>query len=189
MNNNLAFLIYLFEDWQPAVRAFSQAATAYVQSALSGPGGTPESWPGFTAPATTATPQAPGTLTRVLTFVEDKIKTADGYTQAIGEDLRVIGAAVGPVNPDATPEAGAEVRGGEVLIKFKKSRHAGVWIEGQVGAETDWTYLAIDTSSPYNDSRPLKVPGQPEKRRYRLCFWDGDPTRVWCDVIEVTFGG
>jgi hypothetical protein len=60
---------------------------------------------------------------------------------------------------------------------------------GQVGAETDWTYLAIDTSSPYNDSRPLKVAGHPEKRRYRLCFWDGDPTRVWCDVIEVTFGG
>ena len=25
----------------------------------------------------------------------------------------------------------------------------------------------------YHDTRPLKVPNQPEKRRYRLCFWDG----------------
>ena len=40
-----------------------------------------------------------------------------------------------------------------------------------------------------NDTRPLKVAGQPEKRRYRLCFWDGEPTRVWSPVIEVVFGG
>ena len=81
------------------------------------------------------------------------------------------------------------LRGSEVLIRFKKNRHQGVWIEGQAGAETDWTYLAIDTGSPYNDARPLKVAGQPEKRRYRLCLWDGDPTRVWSPVFEVTFGG
>jgi len=55
--------------------------------------------------------------------------------------------------------------------------------------ETEWTFLAIDTSDPYNDTRPLKVAGQPEKRRYRLCFWDGEPTRVWSAVIEVVFGG
>ena len=37
--------------------------------------------------------------------------------------------------------------------------------------------------------RPLKVPHQPEQRRYRLRFWDGQPTRVWTPVMEVVFGG
>ncbi len=27
------------------------------------------------------------------------------------------------------------------------------------------------------------------KRRYRLCFWDGQPTRVWPPVAEGNFGG
>ena len=27
------------------------------------------------------------------------------------------------------------------------------------------------------------------QRRYRLCFWDGQPTRVWSPVMEVVFGG
>ena len=39
------------------------------------------------------------------------------------------------------------------------------------------------------DISPLKVAGQPEKRRYRLCFWDGEPSRVWSPAIEVVFGG
>ena len=26
-------------------------------------------------------------------------------------------------------------------------------------------------------------------RRYRLCFWDGQPTRAWTPVLEVVFGG
>lgn len=47
----------------------------------------------------------------------------------------------------------------------------------------------MNTATPYMNTRPLKVAGQPEKRRYRLCFWDGDPTRVWSPVIEVVFGG
>ena len=67
--------------------------------------------------------------------------------------------------------------------------HMGVWLEGQVAAETEWSFLAIDTTNPYNDTRPLKVHGQPEKRRYRLCFWDGEPTQLWSPVLEVVFGG
>jgi hypothetical protein len=33
------------------------------------------------------------------------------------------------------------------------------------------------------------VPGQPEMRRYRLCYWDNVPSNAFCDTIEVTFGG
>jgi len=54
--------------------------------------------------------------------------------------------------------------------------------------ETDWTYLAIDTRSPYSDHRPLQVPGQPEKRRYRVCYWDETLSYVWSPVLQVVFG-
>ena len=40
----------------------------------------------------------------------------------------------------------------------------------------------------HNDTRALKVGGQTEERRYRLCLW-GHITRVWSPVIEVVFGG
>jgi len=80
------------------------------------------------------------------------------------------------------------VLGASALIGFKKKGHVGVWIENQVASETDWKQLAISTSSPYHDSRPLKVPGRPEKRRYRVSYWDDEPTRVWSPVVEVAFG-
>ncbi len=83
-----------------------------------------------------------------------------------------------------TPEVTADA-----LLKFIKHGHMGVWIESQIATDTAWDYLAIDTSSPYNDTRRLRVPGQPEKRRYRLCYWDGQPTNNWSDILEVTFGG
>ena len=58
-----------------------------------------------------------------------------------------------------------------------------------MGAATAWSFLAIDSTDPYNDTRPLAVPGQPEVRRYRVCYWDSAPTNVWADVLTVTFGG
>ncbi|MBC7981385.1 MAG: hypothetical protein H7Y36_12550, partial [Armatimonadetes bacterium] len=111
-----------------------------------------------------------------------------GYTVAIGEDLGIIGEESTEV-PNATPRTTAEARSGEVQLRFIKDGHTGVYIESQIGADTTWDYLAIDTTSPYNDSRPLRTPGQPEKRRYRMCFWDGTPTNNWTNIVEVTFGG
>ncbi len=83
----------------------------------------------------------------------------------------------------------ATAKSGEVLINFSKDGRTGVLIQGQTANETEWTFVGTDTSDPYHDTRPLKVSGQPEKRRYRVCFWDGDPTNVWSPVIEVVFGG
>lgn len=76
------------------------------------------------------------------------------FTEPIGEDLGVIG------DEDTTrrngadiPEVTTEASSGEVLLKFIKHGHMGVWIESQIAADTAWDYLAIDTSSPYNDTR------------------------------------
>ncbi len=185
-----AAAIYTLETWQPGVQQFAQAATTRAGLILNGPdGGNSVIWPNYAAPSEPPAP-APvngGALKRIFAFIA-AMKKITAFTDAIGEDLGTLGS-VATEDPAAIPPVDAKVIGGQVIITFKKMGHMGVWVEGQTGSETDWTFLAIDTSNPYNDTRPLKVAGQPEKRRYRLCFWDGDPTKVWTDVIEVTFGG
>jgi hypothetical protein len=92
-------------------------------------------------------------------------------------------------DPAAIPDGTVKANSGEVVLSFIKAGYPGVYIETQVGAATAWDFLAICTSSPFHDVRPLAVPGQPEKRRYRFCFWDNTPTNNWTATFEVTFGG
>lgn len=186
----LAWLVWSWAIYLPARRHEGPAATAWRNRLASSPAD----------PGNTTTPPAPATLTPptgaafvgMLTWLFDQIaiwKKAPGYTDTIGEDLGIIGPEMPPSDPTAAPTAKAEVRPGEVILTFSKRGHLGVWIESQVGSETAWSFLAIDTTIPYNDTRPLKVPGQPEMRRYRLCYWDNVPSNAFCDTIEVTFGG
>ncbi len=45
----------------------------------------------------------------------------------------------------------------------------------------------MDDISPFDDVRPLKVPGQPKERRYRARYLRGF-TQVgqWSDVLSIT---
>lgn len=182
-------MVWLLDTLQGAASGFSQAVTAHVRLVFNGPGTAPVAPPAFTLPATPAPPAnvVPGAQKRLFLFIKN-LKTRTAYTPPTGQDLGIIGDEV-TEDPNAFPDAKATARSGEVVVNFPKDGHLGVWVESQVGNETEWTHIAIDTSDPYNDTRPLKVAGQPEKRRYRLCFWDGEPTRVWSPVIEVVFGG
>ena len=103
------------------------------------------------------------------------------------EDLGIIGAdhpAAGTIKPEGKALA---LPKHEVRITFVKSGHAGVDVEGQRAAETDWTHLAFDGYSPYIDNRPPLVPGQPEQRRYRLRYRDRDtPVGEYSDIFVVT---
>ena len=182
-------LIYLKETVQNAAQSFAQSVTSHLKLIDDGPGNALVGLPEFILPTDPAPPAnvLPGALKRILTFIAN-LKTRPGYLDSIGQDLGIIGATVTD-DPNAFPEVSATVKSGEVLIHFGKKGRPGVLIQGQVGNETEWPVVGIDTSDPYHDTRPLKVPGQPEKRRYRVCFWDGDPTNVWSPVIEVVFGG
>lgn len=181
-------LIYLLETVQTAAQSFAQAITAHLKLMEDGPGSALVGIPTFALPTDPPAPDnvLPGALKRLFAFIAN-LKTRDGYDDATGQDLGIIGAQVVP-DPNAVPDAKADARSGEVVLSFKKLGHLGAWIESQVAADTDWAFLTIATTT-YHDTRPLRVAGQPEKRRYRLCFWDGDPTKVWTAVIEVVFGG
>jgi hypothetical protein len=182
-------VVYQLDTINDAAEQFRLSISARIRLILDGPENLPLSpMPVFNPPAGPAA-VAPGALKRLFRFVKN-LKTRPGFTEPIGEDLGVIGDEDSTERSGADiPEATAEARSGEVLLKFIKHGHMGVWIESQTAADTAWDYLLIDTTSPYNDTRPLRIPGQPEKRRYRLCYWDGTPTNNWSDIIEVTFGG
>ncbi len=117
-----------------------------------------------------------------------RVKRHPGYTEAIGQQLGIIGPEDSTDLNNAKPTLTGRVLGNsEVEIAFNKSVSSGVSIYGQRGAETGWTWLARDTQSPYVDNRPLLVATQPENRRYRARYLVGDDeVGLWSDDLSVT---
>ena len=181
--------LYCIQKVNPAAKAYAQGMTAAIKANLySAPvAGSPIPLPAFALPTPIPTQAAPGALKRLFAFIK-AMKLRPGYTIAIGEDLGVIGDEV-TEDPDATPRLGPiVVRGGEGIIPFIKAGHMGVCIECSIDGGP-WLFVTIDTTSPYNDARPVAPGKTAEKRRYRLCFWDGEPTHVWTTTEEVAFAG
>jgi len=155
---------------------------------LYGPLGEPT--PGLPGVPTLTPPAvvAPGILRRTRDLVL-RIKAHPDYTAVIGEDLGVIGAEPGGADEIKPTGKAQALPNSEVRISFVKAGHDGVDIESQRGGESTWTYLAFDGYSPYVETRPPLVPGQPEERRYRLRYRDGDvPVGDYSDVFVVTVG-
>jgi len=150
---------------------------------------------GSTTPAVPSTPtpvsispRAPGIIPRTRALVQ-RIKAHPNYTPAVGADLNVIGPEASPpaeIKPTgtATPQPGFTAE-----VTFVKGGFDGVDIESQRGAETTWTYLAFDSSSPYLDNRPPLAAGTPEQRRYRMRYRDHDvQVGLFSDTLTVTVG-
>ena len=186
--NDAKYANYVLGTWLTAVRAFSPSTTDAVDDVLTGGGTTPFVLPTFTAPALPAgvTAAIPGSLNRIFALIA-KMKLSAGYTEAIGTDLGIVGAeqtekALPKFSADLLQGAGCQC----VKLSFAKYGHMGVYIESRRGTGA-WEFQAIDTESPYEDERPLLVPGQPEVREYRMRFWDkGTPNGDWTDVVKVT---
>ena len=116
-----------------------------------------------------------------------RIKTHSGYTEAIGEELGIIGSDDVVSNK---PDIKAKARINDVEISFSKKGLDGVNVYGRLKGVAPWTFLARDTNSPYNDARPLTTAGVPETREY-MCIGVladvevGEPS----DIVSVVFGG
>lgn len=170
-----------------AVRDFAKAYTSAVDVLCTGSGA-------FTPPAY-AVPDMPdgvtlalaGVLVRLFAYIKI-IKASPGYTEAIGIDMGIVGAVA--VDTHAVPEFTLKSLQGPdchcAQVSFNKYGRMGVVISSRVG-NGPWEELAVATSSPYVDSRPLAVAGQPEVREYRLRFWDkGSPVGEWTAVQRIT---
>jgi len=183
------FCGYVVGDWLTAVRTHGTAATAGIEVLFTGTGVDPYVLPGFTAPVLPVgvVPVPPGALDRIFAYVQI-IKNSAGYTEAIGQDLRIIGSAA-PPSPDVpTFDLVLEMGTGChcVRVRFRKYGHMGVYIVSRRNAGVE-EVLGIDTASPYLDERPLLVAGAPEIREFRMRFWDdGAPVGDWTPWQKVT---
>ncbi len=74
-----------------------------------------------------------------------------------------------------------------VRIDFTKHGHKGVYIESRRNAGA-WEFLAIDTTKPYLDERPLLAAPAAESREYRLRWWDDTPNGDWSPIQKATVG-
>lgn len=116
-------------------------------------------------------------------------KKAEGFTDTIGQDLGIIGAA-STAHTDPPALSQGPVAQNNVELGFTLYEHDGVYLESQRQGETTFTFLATDTASPYNDTRPVKVPGQAEWRDYRACWWDNDTASMaFGPVLRVLVAG
>ncbi|MDA1053609.1 MAG: hypothetical protein O3C40_24440 [Planctomycetota bacterium] len=99
--------------------------------------------------------------------VANRMKAHAAYTEAIGQQLGIVGPEDTTDLNNEKPTLTAEsVNPGSVTIGFDKSISDGVMIHGKRGAETAFTMLAWDTRSPYVDNRPNLASG-PEDRKFR----------------------
>lgn len=189
VNADAAMLNFLVGDLVPTYKSALQARTSYKNLIVSGPVGSPGG--GLPpAPVTAAAPATvpPGILPRLRQLVQ-RIQVAPGYTEAIGDNLGILG----PPSPAPIPSTLAKpaprataLPGGEVGVSFTKGDFDGVLVEGRRAGETAWTTLGTDYFSPFADTRPPLEAGKPETREYRLRYLLRDePVGEWSDIVAV----
>jgi hypothetical protein len=116
-----------------------------------------------------------------------RLKTHTDYTDAIGQELGVIGSESSL--PDK-PGLKAKARVNDVELSFTKKGLDGVNVYARAKGAAQWTFLARDTHSPYHDTRPLANAGVPETREY-MCIGVVSDEEVGevSDIVSVVFGG
>ena len=186
--NDAKWCKHVLGSWLSAVRNFAPSTTDAVDDVLMGGGSAAVVLPTFAPPAVPSgvTAALPGALNRIFALIA-RMKLAGAYTEGIGTDLGLVGAAE---TEKPLPKFSAKAEQGgtnqSVRLVFTKYSHQGVYIESRRGTGA-WEFVTIDTESPYLDERALAVAGQPEVREYRMRFWDkGTPNGDWTDVAKVT---
>lgn len=117
-------------------------------------------------------------------------KMAAGWDTAIATKLRAMTTKT-PFDPNTyKPEFTVKIVGGEIRIDWKKKGAQGVKVYCRLKGQTGWTFLAMDTSSPYIDGNPLAQPGVPEVREYRLRgVVNDEEIGLDSDILSVTWAG
>ncbi|MBK5286164.1 MAG: hypothetical protein JJE25_12255 [Bacteroidia bacterium] len=105
----------------------------------------------------------------------NRLKAAPLYTNAQGITLKIIGEDSTFDPATAKPKVKLSLQGGNVIIEFNNPAEVdGVKIFSKRAGETEFSFLTIDTSSPYEDNRDNLTPGTAEERKYYVFFFDDD---------------
>lgn len=184
------WLAYVVGPYRTAARRFGPASTRAIEEVQTGKGAAALALTNWVLPPVPegVVPRPPGALKRIFKLVV-VIKRSPGYDESLGLQLGILSPKDTTAHP--VPTFKIRVAAGDanqkVLIRYSRHGHPGVFIQCQVN-DGDWDAGIIAMRSLHVDTRPLRVPGQPELRRYRLRYWDGQPYGDWTDVVTVTVG-
>ena len=124
-----------------------------------------------------ATPPAAPTeliMPRILKLV-NTIKNHPNYTESIGRDLRIIGAAENiPDTASWQPKFKLSINAGKVIIKWVKGKASSIDFYVDRGRGEGFQYLGYDTRSPYEDAITLPAGAAPQNWTYRAIYRLGD---------------
>lgn len=116
-----------------------------------------------------------------------RFKSAPGYTEAIGQALKIIGSDDNTDMTTAKVDLTAILRAHGVELGFTKTKSDGVNLYTKRDGDADYVFLAHDTISPYVDNRQVLVAGKPEVRRYKAIYVVNDAeTGYFSDEVVVT---
>jgi len=114
----------------------------------------------------------------VLSFIQRVDQVGGEFGAILGRELLQLGiecfGGSGPGGLLPLSGNGSFTRGPDGSGLRCHGSDTGVRVESQRGAETGWAYLGVDLQSPYTDTRPPLAEGQPEVRKYRLRYLQGD---------------
>ncbi|WP_295447081.1 hypothetical protein [uncultured Thiodictyon sp.] len=116
------------------------------------------------------------------------VKGHEGYTEAEGKDLGIVGHKASFDPSTAKPViSGTDKTNGEIVFRFPKLDTEGVNFYFQLEGETTWTLAGRANHSPFTHSRPLRQPGKAEFRRYTAIYVIHDKeVGLFSDVFEIT---
>ena len=167
------------------IKEDAQEYTNVKNILLYGPLGTPLP----TEPSATAWPAfVLGEIAGIIAWyrqIANRIKADPGYTEAIGQDLGIVGT---PDVPGVDPPilSGVALSGYNVEVGWIKAGHDGLRVRSQRGSEVAWTDLGTDMNPPFLDNRAPVTSGPPEERRYQGAYVDNDAvTTDWSATLTV----
>jgi len=188
------WLVYVLQSWLGATRTWSLACTTAANDAQTGDGTALSVLPVFTPPALPTGEMAvnTGALNRIFALVQT-IKDSNGFTDAIGTDLGVIGSA--QTGPDFTTlqpvfTVTRIATGNNINWTWQGNSAYLDMIELQVDRNDGKGFgqLVFDTTPGYTDTFPQ--PAALTKWKYKGIYRVGDQqVGLWSQEMSITVGG
>jgi len=171
------------------MQAYAQHSTVFKNLLRDGGDGSGD-WP---LPPTVSQPVpsavAPGIIPR-LTALAAWLKAQPNYTQAIGQDLWLVGSTQ-VIEPSTwKPTLSIQSQAGHPVIGWTKGKATAleIWIDRNDG--NGFVLLTISTAPNTTDNSPLPAPGTSALWKYKAIFRLRDePVGQWSDGVSVTVGG
>ena len=171
---------------QNKFKKYTQDWTAYKNAARSGPtlGNLP------TAPVLGAAPApVPADIFGRAALLGTRIKKHSSYTDAMGQDLGLIGAEQTVDLVNIKPSLKVQMQAGRPNLLWTKQGMDGMefWVDRGTGT---FAFLAIDTVPDYLDTAALPAPGTGAVWKYKAIYrLKDEQVGQWSDILSVSVMG